>query len=314
MDLMEIRKRLETAEARRAVESFEARCGKFGGTLERRTTTLEGVEVRDSGNADVAFTVVGHAAMYGRKSLDLGGFQEVIEKGAFSDVLDTAPDVWLRWDHNPRLSMARTKSQPYTLELSEDPKGLRFYSKVAPTSFAADLRILMESGIIDQASFAFSDVDDTWEITEKGGIEIVTRTIHRVGALYDVTITAEGAYPSTDSSVVRSLAIAFAMDTGRLEARTNEPTGDIAPEDADETEPTEDSTAPEADEAVTEGDDAAQDDVPADVEQDDDATDAPEEESDSAGGDTDESPRARNKRKARLRMAAAIARHRSDLG
>ena len=320
MNLTEVRARLQTEEARRAVTAWELRCGKFG-QVERRHAQLGAVDVRDSGNPDVAFTVAGHAAVYGRKSLDLGGFQEVIERGSFDDVLDSAPDVWLRWDHDTRLSMARTRSSVYTLELRDDPKGLRFYSKVAPTSFAADLRILMDSGIIDQASFAFSDVDDTWTITEVKGIEVVTRSIHRIGALYDVTITAEGAYPQTDSSVVRSLAVSFAMDTGRLEARNTDEDAETAPEAASEpVEATSDTTAPDdAPEAESAGDAAAQDEpVSTDLDPADDAeatsaTDAPIEGDDSAAGTEDEPTESPVKRKARMRMVAAIARHRADL-
>jgi HK97 family phage prohead protease len=186
---------------RRALDAFTARCGRFG-ERERRVVPLQVAEVRDSGDPESAFIVKGHGSVFNRKSLDLGGFQERIDPGAFTDVLDTNPDVHLLWDHDTRFALARTMSKRYLLELREDPKGLFYYARVAPTSFAADLRVLMEGGVIDQASFAFSNVEDTWE--ESGGI--VTRTIHRIGALYDVTITAAGAYPQADSAVVRAYA------------------------------------------------------------------------------------------------------------
>jgi HK97 family phage prohead protease len=203
----------------RALERFEARCGVFGGT-EHRAAPLA---VEKTGNAgDVpGYYVRGHAAVYDRKSLDLGGFQEIVAAAAFKDVLDSDPLVHLNWDHDMGRALASTRSKTYLLELREDPKGLHFYAKVAPTTAAKDLRILMEGGVIDQASFAFTVAEDTWEIRNQGKPdEIVVRTIMRVGELFDVTVTAQGAYPQTDSQVVRSYAISYAQATTSLTPRT----------------------------------------------------------------------------------------------
>jgi phage head maturation protease len=62
----------------------------------------------------------------------------------------------------------------------------------------------------------------------------VLRTITRVGELFDVTITAQGAYPQTDSQVVRAYALAYAASThGRLDSE--EERGAISDEAAPET-------------------------------------------------------------------------------
>jgi HK97 family phage prohead protease len=219
---------------RRALEGFERRCGVFGGR-ETRTAPLEVEKTGNSGDPESpGYYVRGHAAVYNRKSLDLGGFQEKIDAAAFNDVLDSDPDVHLNWDHDMRYTLARTRSAQYLLELRSDPRGLHYYAKVAPTSFAADLRILMEGGVIDQASFAFTVADDTWEIVNRDKPdEYVLRTITRVGELFDVTITAQGAYPQTDSQVVRSYALAYAASTGRLDSTVER--GAISDEAAPET-------------------------------------------------------------------------------
>jgi hypothetical protein len=78
----DFRKRLQDEDSRRAFERFEARCGRFG-ERERRTMPVVVEEVRDSGAGVGQFTVKGHGAVFNRKSLDLGGFQEVIAPGAF---------------------------------------------------------------------------------------------------------------------------------------------------------------------------------------------------------------------------------------
>jgi HK97 family phage prohead protease len=164
---------------------------------ELRTLPIDDVEWRQSGSGEGQLTVRGHASVYDRLSLDLGGFREKIAKGAFTNVLDRNPDVHALWDHDTKLVLARTKNK--TLELREDPIGLHFWAKVANTSYAKDLRTLMERGDVDQASFAFTVARDEWDIDENDN---VTRTILEVGDLYDVTVTAQGAYPQSDAAVV----------------------------------------------------------------------------------------------------------------
>ena len=168
---------------------------------EHRTVPLEDVEWRAEQNGRGAdLTVRGHASVYDRLSLDLGGFRERIARDAFTNVLDRNPDVHALWDHDTKYVLARTKNK--TLELREDPIGLHFWAKVADTSYAKDLRILMERGDVDQASFAFTVARDEWSIDDQDN---VTRTILEVGELYDVTVTAQGAYPQSDASVVQRM-------------------------------------------------------------------------------------------------------------
>lgn len=242
-------KRLLDDNARRALEVFERRCGTFG-DLERRSLPFTDgeIEIRDSGEGPDAYTVKGHAAVFNRKSLDLGGFQEIIAPGAFDNVLDRNPHVLLLWDHDTRYQLASTKTN--RLELRIDPRGLYFWARVVgSTSHARDLRYLMDAGEVDQASFAFTVARDTWEIKNEGkDKETVLRTIEEVAELFDVTVTAMGAYPQTDTSVVRAYALNYAADTGRLdtdEARESpgaaetpeDPAPDAAPEDVAPDEP-----------------------------------------------------------------------------
>ena len=203
---------------------------------EHRTVPIEDVEWRASGAGQGELIVRGHASVYNRLSLDLGGFREKIAPGAFTKVLDSNPDVHALWDHDTKLVLARTKNK--TLDLREDPVGLHFYAKVADTSYARDLRVLMERGDVDQASFAFTVERDEWVIDDN---EEVTRTIHEVGQLFDVTVTAQGAYPQTDTSVVRQIRsrITEEIAEGRLpEAAADALPPTVAPDEpADVSEP-----------------------------------------------------------------------------
>jgi HK97 family phage prohead protease len=112
------------------------------------------------------------------------------------------------WDHDTTRALSSTRSSTYPLELRVDPNGLHFYSKVAPTSYSEDLRVLLEGGVISQSSFAFTVKNDEWRMTEQDGDEIVERTILEVEDLFDVTTCAMGAYPTTDSALaVRNLSL-----------------------------------------------------------------------------------------------------------
>ena len=208
---------------------------------ETRTLPLADVEWRLSGAGDGDMTVRGHAAVFNRSSLDLGGFTETIAPGAFAKALASNPDVHALWDHDTKLVLARTKNK--TLELREDPVGLHFWAKVADTSYAKDLRLLMERGDVDQASFAFTVGKDDWQIDDQ---EQVTRTILEVDQLFDVTVTAQGAYPDTSTAVVRQLRsrLTNEITEGRLPkaAAAAIPETIVAPDEPeDEPEPQADS-------------------------------------------------------------------------
>jgi uncharacterized protein len=192
------------------------------GQSERRTFTLDHAKARlartgGKGLADGKLQVVGHAAVYNRPSVEMsshkGSFIEHIAPNAFDKVLRSRPDVLLTWDHETSLVLARTYAG--TLELSSDPHGLRFYARMSDTSYARDLQTLMNDGVVTQSSFLFTVAPggEEWRIDSAGGVE---RTITEVGGLYDVCICAAGAYPATDSGLVRSLAVQYALDRGFL--------------------------------------------------------------------------------------------------
>lgn len=211
------------------------------GGAEVRTFVFSEWEVRHSGRADEAFTVRGYPAVYNSLSHDLGGFREKIDPGAFDAVLAGSPHVVFTWDHDTRFTGASTSNG--TLELRSDAVGLYMDARVGNYSWAKDLRTALERGDISQGSFKFTvgDGGDTWDVAEDGS---VTRTLNPngVSGLYDVTITAQGAYPQTSLAAARSLAAV----TGRL-SPTGVETGAerVAPEEEGEQESHQGSVNPE---------------------------------------------------------------------
>ena len=137
---------------------------------------------------------VGHAAVFDSLSENLGGFREVIKRGAFKDVLDQ--DVRLLVNHDANQPLARGDS----LTLTEDPTGLHVRALIREDlSYARDLRINLEEGNVTQMSFAFgSDVQDDWNEAPDGTL---IRTINRFGSLFDVSPVTYPAYPATDAAV-----------------------------------------------------------------------------------------------------------------
>jgi HK97 family phage prohead protease len=137
---------------------------------------------------------VGHAAVFDSLSENLGGFREVIKRGAFKDVLDQ--DVRLLVNHDANQPLARGEA----LTLTEDPTGLHVRALIREDlSYARDLRINLEEGNVTQMSFAFgSDVEDEWTEDVDG---LLIRTIKRFGSLFDVSPVTYPAYPATDAAV-----------------------------------------------------------------------------------------------------------------
>lgn len=197
---------------------------------EVRVLGLEGLEIRHSGRPDEGFTLRGYTAVYGQTSHDLGGFREQIAPGAFDEVLATKPDVHLTWDHDTRYVAARTKNN--TLHLTSDDTGLLIDAQVGNYTWAKDLRTALERGDINQGSFAFNVAKDGDEFAV-GDDEQVMRTINNIGALYDVTVTAQGAYPQTSLAAVRSLAAATGRPPEEVEAALVAERGQGDEEDAE---------------------------------------------------------------------------------
>jgi HK97 family phage prohead protease len=184
--------------------------------VEQRNATTD-MEVREE---DGKSYIVGHAAVFGRRSEDLGGFREVINPGAFSTVLDDTPDVRVLLNHDPNIVLGRTKNN--TAELSENGRGLRYYANPPDTQAARDAVTLIKRGDIDQSSFAFSMGErsrERWEEDEDGQI---TRTIIEVDGLYDVSPVTFPAYPQTDATARELENVAPPAEEGEPEARTAE--------------------------------------------------------------------------------------------
>ena len=211
--------------------------------VERRVLQAPGfrvVRAADSDDEARPARIEGYAAVFGAESVDLGGFREVIHRGAFANSLESA-DVRGLINHDPNLVLGRTRAG--TLELREDERGLAFTLYPPDTAAARDLLVSMERGDVDQMSFGFETVRDRWETDDRGALR------HLLEAqLFDVSVVTFPAYPQTSAE---ARAMARDMDSASPPGeRTGSDSGDgepEAPEDgAGAGEPEEDDGATEA--------------------------------------------------------------------
>lgn len=176
--------------------------------IERRFTA-GAVELRAAEQDGEMKTVRGYAAMFGKRSSNMGSenmqFFEIIERGAFDDVLKD--DVRALFNHDGNLILARSRNGEGTLRIGSDDTGLWYeFEPDANQTYSRDLLISIQRGDVDQSSFAFSLTKDgqKWEETREGDKSVVLRTISKVARLYDVSPVTYPAYP--DATVaLRSL-------------------------------------------------------------------------------------------------------------
>jgi uncharacterized protein len=163
-----------------------------GSGVEFRSTTFE---MRAEGDGN---TFVGYAAMFDSPSQPLP-FIERIAQGAFTRSLtNRRRDIRLYVNHNSDMVLASKKSG--TLRLSEDTRGLRVEADLPDTTYARDLRALMQSGVVDKMSFGFTipKGGDRW--SDDGSERTLTAiNLHEVSV-----VTGFPAYEQT-AAAVRSL-------------------------------------------------------------------------------------------------------------
>lgn len=164
--------------------------------IEKRTIT-HSVEVR----ADNDRMVEGYALLFDTRSQDLGGFVEVIDKGALEGVIERS-DIFALLNHNDnRGILARSKQGTGSLILDIDNTGLRYMFEAPKTALGDELLEYLKRGDITGSSFAFSTDEDEWEELEDGR---QLRRIKKFERIYDVSPVWNPAYLDT-SVAMRSM-------------------------------------------------------------------------------------------------------------
>lgn len=193
---------------------------------EVRTFNISSLEVREV--EDGPPVIVGYAAVFNQRSLDLGGFVEEILPGAFRRTLQSNPDVRATVEHEGGLTViGRTRNG--TLSLAEDDHGLRVRITPPATQTGQDTLTLVRGGYMDQMSFMFRIFPngDEWKKTADG---LPLRRLKDVDLNDgDVALVTYPAYPQT-SAEARAKAKTISEANDDPEAAGGGPSGSDGPE------------------------------------------------------------------------------------
>ena len=154
------------------------------------STARFGVQLRAEMADD---TLRGHASVFNQVAKVPGGWEQV-DRSAFDAVLaDPETDVRAFINHDHNLLLGRQSVG--TLRISVDSEGLPFEVDLPDTSYANDLRELVDRGDLDGASFGFVPGDDELSRAPDGR---QLRTHTNVRALIDVSAVTFPAYDGAD--------------------------------------------------------------------------------------------------------------------
>lgn len=184
------------------------------GEIEARSASLTNIEIREAGDGKV--TLSGYAAVFDSPSEDMGGWIEIIKRGAFRKALTGNPDVRFLVNHEG-LPLGRTKNR--TLRLEEDARGLRFEVDLDDTQDARDLAAKIKRGDVDEMSFRFRLMAAGREwVYPEGEDEPAQRIITEFREILEVSIVTFAAYPATEVGIRSMIAgEPIADEGGRLQ-------------------------------------------------------------------------------------------------
>ncbi|EAC4521943.1 HK97 family phage prohead protease [Listeria monocytogenes] len=175
---------------------------------EQRTFNINNIKTRDDTDTDV-ITLTGYASVFNSSTMISDWFEETIEQGAFARAISDNNDIRCLFNHDWSHVLGRTKAG--TLRLEEDDHGLKFEVTLPNTTVARDLVESLKRGDINQCSFGFIPVQETWNYDS----DPITRVITDVD-LMEVSIVSLPAYEDTEVDLVRS--VTFKEDVEKRKA------------------------------------------------------------------------------------------------
>jgi len=150
------------------------------------------------------------------RSVDLGGFREMLMPGCFDAVLDN--DVRALKNHDDNMILGRTKSG--TLRMKVDGSGnLGYVVDLPDTTAGRDIQVEVKRGDIDGTSFAFRVAPDGEKWIEEADGTIL-RQITNFMLLRDLSPVVYPAYPD-DEVCLRSEYDAYKEKNKEPEAESH---------------------------------------------------------------------------------------------
>lgn len=160
---------------------------------EKRMFDVKVLEQRGDSDGNHEMIVEGYAVVF--ESPQTYEYTEVIDRNSLNAT--DMKDCVLRYNHSSEaFSLARTRN--HSLELTIDNNGLYVRAKIIDTQYGRDFYKMIQEGLVDKMSFAFSVTKDEWDSETK------TRRILEIDKLYDVSAVDQPFYEDT-SIFARSL-------------------------------------------------------------------------------------------------------------
>ena len=104
----------------------------------------------------------GYAIVFGARSVNLGGFVEIIRPSAVDRTIVEGTDLRALWNHNSEVTIGRVKAG--TLTVAKDSTGLRV--RIATPTWARGHVESVERRDVTGMSFAFMARDDAWSLDD----------------------------------------------------------------------------------------------------------------------------------------------------
>ncbi|WP_234822868.1 HK97 family phage prohead protease [Ensifer adhaerens] len=162
----------------------------------------------------MAKIITGYAVRFNDETVISGLFREKIAPQAFDKSLRERPDVLALYGHDHNRVLGRTTA--HTLTLRPDRIGLDF--SLTPDETTPDGQTAI--GVVGRqdvrgCSFGFRVTKETWD---EGDYDELPLRIVEEAELYEVSIVATPAYPTTSAELVRSDQTKAADSRRRAEA------------------------------------------------------------------------------------------------
>ena len=163
------------------------------------------VRKKEDGTDDDEYVVEGYATTFNEKYLlfeyksnwdkKIYRFFEVVDSKAFNSC--DMGDVIMQYNHEGRV-YARTRNK--TLDITPDEHGLKVRADLSGTELGKQLFEEIKGGYTDKMSFGFTIEEEKRDSHEEDDVVTITRTITKIGKLYDVSAVSIPANDATEIS------------------------------------------------------------------------------------------------------------------
>ena len=144
-------------------------------------------------------TITGRAIVFESWSKNLGGFYEIIHRGAITQELIDKSDIIMNINHDDEKMVARSRQGKGTLSVSLRDDGVYFSFEAPTTSRGDELLYNIRNGNIFECSFAVTIPDDIhserWYVDSDN---VYRREVNVIDGLYDMSLVIHGAYGDTN--------------------------------------------------------------------------------------------------------------------